>query len=225
MSGKRKALLIAFILASIAGMWARHASEQADKRKREALFRQLSLNSTGPSAYDTAVLAGAAPAAPVVPPEPRDMFDSNLPQEAFELVRQAAGRDFKLMELSFGDSMVFVKISADGTTVEQYILDKHRKRAEGPKPVQLIGDGKLSDSLFDVVAVDLSLIPKLSKEALERAGLPDAKVSRVSLSYPLFRKAGEGPEWTVSAERGEVGRDWQYKTVTFTTKGKFKRIS
>jgi hypothetical protein len=219
-SKKTRYILAGLLLVTgVLSMWARHAAQQAEKRKREELFRRLSTYSR------PELLAPTPPPTPEAPPETRDMFDSTLPQESLELVRQAVGRDFKLMELSFGDEHVFVKVSSDGSTVQQYHLDKNRKSVDAPQPVQLIGDGKLGDSLYDPAAADLTLIPRLSKEALERAALPDARVTRVSLNYSIIRYAGEGPEWTVFVERGKVGEDWQYKHVTFNTKGKFKRIS
>lgn len=219
MSKKRTVLLVVFILASVFGMWARHAAQRAEQRKREELFRRLSLSPPPPGP-----LLPAPPTPPPAPPEPRDMFDSDLPRETFELVRQAVGRDFKLMQLRFDDGHVSVNLSADGETVQQYRLDKDDKRVEGPSPVQLLGEGKLTHSLYDPSAADFSLIPKVSKEALERAGLEGAKVSSVSFAYPFIRYAGEGPEWTVYVEAGEVGKDWQSKHVTFNTKGKFKSV-
>jgi len=219
-SRKRLIFAAVFVVVSLIGVWARYASEQAERRKREQLFRQLSLNNIAPE------LGGAsATPTPTPPPEPRDMFDSTLPQESLELVGRAVGGDFKLMELSFGEELVTAKVSADAATVQHYALNKHAKNVEGPQPVQVIGEGKLADSLYERAAVDLALVPRLSKEALERAALPDAKVTRVSLAYPLIRRAGEGPEWTVFVERGKVNVDWQYKFVTFDTRGKFKRIS
>ena len=219
MSKQRKVLLVVFIIVSALGMWGRYAYQKAEQRKREDLFRRLAMHNRPES------LAPSAPAAPTPSPDPRSMFDSTLPQEAFDLVRQQVGRDFKLMELSFSDSLTTANVCADAETVQQYQFVKEGPRVEGPRPVQIIGGGKLADSLYDPKAADLSLVPKLSREALERAALPDAQVKRVSLSYPIIRYAGEGPEWTVAVERGEVGKDWQYKFVTFDTKGKYKRIS
>lgn len=220
MSRKRLVYAGVFVVVSLIGMWGRYASQQAEQRKREQLFRQLALRPVAPE-----TLAPPGPPPPTPAAEPRHMFDSTLPQESLELVGRAVGRDFRLLELSFAEELVTAKLSADAATVQQYALDKHAKAVEGPRPVQLVGGGKLEDSLFDASAVDLALVPRLSKEALERAALPDAKVTRVSLSQPLIRYAGEGPEWTVFVERGKVGEDWQYKFVTFNTRGKFKRIS
>lgn len=222
MSKKRRVLLIAFIFVSVLGMWLRYSHQQAEKRKREELFRRLSTFSR------PELLAPAAPAEPAPPapaPDPRSTFDSTLPQESLDLVGQQIGRDFKLMEARFGDTLTTFKVSADGETVQQYLFAKDEKRLKGPQPVQLIGGGKLADSLYDPASVDLTLIPRLAREAVERAGLPDAKVTSVSLSYPLFRSPGEGPEWTAFVETGKVGENWQYKHVTFNTKGKFKRVS
>lgn len=217
MGKKRKILLISFIVVSVLGMWLRYSHQQAEKRKREELFRRLATY-TRPEEL--------APATPTPVPDPRSMYDSALPQEAFDLVRQKVGReDFKLMELSFSDALTTVSLSADAETVQQYKFIKDGARVEGPQPVQLVGGGKLADSLYDPAAADLSLVPKLAREAVERSGLQGATVSRVSLKYPLIRYEGETPEWTVSVEAGEVGKDWQHKFVTFDAKGKFKRVS
>ncbi len=219
MSKKRTILLVAFIVVSVLGMWGRYASQQAEKRKREELFRRLSTHSQ---------LGSAAPAVPATPtpvPDPRSMFDSTLPQESLDLIGQKVGRDFKLMQLHFGDTLTTFKVSADGETVQQYMFMKDGARVEGPQPVQLIGGGKLADSLYDPKDADLSLIPKLAREAVERAGLPGATVSSVSFSYSIIRYAGEGPDWTDFVESADVGKDWHSKHVTFDTKGKFQRDS
>lgn len=210
--------MVVFILVSAFGMWARYAHERAEQRKREELFRRLSTYSRPEQ------LAPAAPSTPTPPPEPRSMLDSTLPQEALERVRQQVGRDFKAMELSFDDELTTFKVSTDAETVEQYMFMKDGARVEGPQPVQLVGGGKLADSLFDPAAADLSLIPRLAREAVERSGLPGAQATRVSFAYPFIRYAGEGPEWSVFVEAGEPGQDWQSKHVTFDTKGKFKRL-
>lgn len=205
------------LLSGALSMWARYASEQAEKRKREALFQRLSISSARPE------MLVPSPTGTPAPAETRGMFDSSLPQETFDLIRQAVGRDFKLMELSFGETRVHVNVSTDAATVQQYQLDKNAKTVEGPQPVRLIGGGPLDASLYDPAAADLSLIPKLSKEALERAGLPGAKVASVRLNHSIIRYAGEGPEWTVSVESG-AGDTWKHKYVIFDTKGKFKSI-
>lgn len=220
MSRTRRIVLIAFILATALGAWARYAHQKNEQRKREALFRQLSLNTPRPSAYEASAVA---PAEPAPAPEPRDMHDSTLPQELLELVRQAVGRDFKLVEVRFGDSLATVQLSADGSTVQQYMVDKTRKKAEGPSPVQIIGGGKLSDSLFDAKLLDLALVPKLAREGVERAGLPEGKADAVSFAYPGIRYAGEGPEWTVYVASRQ-GEKTESKFVIFDARGKFKRM-
>lgn len=215
MSKKRTVLLVVFIGVSVLGMWGRYAYHQAEKRKREELFRRLSTYSRPEQ---------LAPATPTPVPDPRSMFDSTLPQESFDLVRGRVGRDFKLLELSFSDAFTNVSVSTDAETAQQYQFTKDGRRLEGPQPVRLVGDGKLADNLFDPALADLSLVPKLAREGVERSGLPGAKVSRVSFKYPFIRYQGEGPEWTVSVEAGEVGKDWQSKYVTFDPKGKFKKV-
>lgn len=216
MSRKRKILLVLFILTSIFGMWARYAYQQAEKRKREELFRRLSMHSTRP--------AEAAPSAEPVPAETRDMFDSTLPQESLELVKQAVGQDFRLLELWFHEKGIFAKVSTDGQSVKEYRRWTNKKEIDGPIEVSLSGDGKLEDHLLKMSDVDLSLVPKVAKEAKERAALPDSKVSSVHFKLPFIRYVGEGPEWTVMVEAGKPGENWQNKHITFDAKGKLKKV-
>lgn len=215
----RRIFALVIIVVSVIGGVARYMHHKNEERKREELFRRLSLNLPRPGASEPS----AAPSMEPVPVEPRPMLDSTLPQETFDLVRQTVGRDFKLMDVRFSDLLVTVKLSVDGTTVQHYQLNKNAKKVEGPSPVNVIGGGKLSDSLFDPKLADLSLIPKMAKEAVERAGLPEGKAENVSFQYPGIRYEGEGPEWTVYVQRGE-GANSEHKFVMFDAKGKFKKM-
>ena len=114
------------------------------------------------------------------------------------------------------------KLTTDGKAVSEYRRWTNRKNVEGPAPVQITGDGKLEDVLLKP-ATDMSLVPKLAKEAKERAALPDSKASSVSFKLPFLRYVGEGPEWSVMVETGKPGENWQNKHVTFDAKGKFKK--
>lgn len=213
---KKKLISVAvFIAVSVAGMWARYAHQKSEQRKREALFRQLSTYSTSPAA--------APSAEPPAPAEPRSVLDSTLPQEMFDLLRQQVGADFKLMEMRLHEDLNTFTLSTDGKTVQQYRVDKNSKKVTGPSPVNVIGDNPLADSLFDQKVVDLSLVPRLAKEAAERAALPGGKAESVSISYPIIYTKGEGPEWTVYVGSGE-GETRQSKFVRFDTKGKFKDV-
>ena len=216
MSRNRKIILVLFIVTSIFGMWARYSYQQAEKREREELFRRLSTHST--------LRTEATPTPEPVPAETRDMFDSTLPQESLELVRQAVGQDFRLLELWFHEKGIFAKVSTDGQSVKEYRRWTNRKEIEGPLEVRLTGDGKLEDNFLKMSDVDLSLIPKMAKEAKERAALTDSKVSSVSFKLPFIRYVGEGPEWSVSVEAGKPGENWQSKHVTFDAKGKLKKV-
>jgi hypothetical protein len=207
---------VLFIVASVFGMWARYSYQQAEKRKREDLFRRLSMHNMKP--------AETTPSAEPVPEETRDMFDSTLPQESLEQIKQAVGQDFQLMELWFHDKGVAAKVSTDGQSVKEYRRWLHKKDIDGPVPVQLIGDGKIEDNLMKLGEADLSLIPKLAKEAKERAALPDSTVSSLRFHYPFIRYKGEGPEWTVMVETGKPGENWQNKHITFDAKGKLKKV-
>lgn len=198
-------------------MWARHASEQAERRKREALFRSLSTYSSRPAASE-------APPAPAEPEDARDVFDQTLIDESFNQVRQAVGQEFKLMELSIHSGLGFsANVSTDGKSVQQYRRPKGKKEMVGPGEVQIKGDGDLKDSLFDPSAANLSLVPKILEEAKTRSGLPDAKPEGLRFNYPLIRYAGETPRWTVYVGSGE-GEARQSKFVVFDAKGKFKEV-
>lgn len=154
--------------------------------------------------------------------ETRDMFAGvDRARESLEAIRQAVGRDFKLMELRFGDERLTALVSADGQNVQQFVLERGRKQAEGPSPVNLIGDNALADSLYEQKAVDLALIPKLAQDAVARAGIEGGRVTSVSFAYQAIRYKGESPVWTVYVERG-TPPDWQHKFLNYDAKGKFK---
>jgi hypothetical protein len=128
------------------------------------------------------------------------------------------------MELLFDDDYVQAVVSTDAQSAQQFTLRRSSKNVEGPAPVNLIGDNPLANSLYELKAADLSLLPKLTKEAVERSGIADGKVSSVRFSYELFRYKGELPTWTIMVEHG-TPPDWQHKFVMFDAKGKFKNIS
>jgi hypothetical protein len=223
MSRNRKVLLIVFIAVSVGGMWARHAYQKAEQRKRERMLASLAESFRKGEREKEEKRAAEARANFVE--EPRDMFDSALPQESLEQIRQKVGQDFRLLEVVVLDSGVWAKLTTDGKTVSEYRRWKNRREIEGPLPVQITGDGKLEDVLLKTSDVDLSLVPRLAKEAKERAALPDSKVDSLRLNFPFIRYVGEGPEWTASVETGKPGENWQHKYVTFDTKGKFKKVS
>ena len=214
----RQIFALVFIAVSAVGVWLRYQNEQAEKRKREQMFRTLSNLSRdiGRERFE-----GPTPEPTV--DEPRDMFDSTLPQEYLERIRQVAGGDAKLLFLHVSEMGLSAKLSTDGETVKEYRQWKHRKAPEGPFDVNIIGGGKVSDNLLKPADVDLALVPKMAKEAYERANFPDSKVDSAMIQYPLFRQRGQGPEWTVnlSAKRGEK---WEFKNVTFDAKGRFKEV-
>jgi hypothetical protein len=155
--------------------------------------------------------------------ETRDLFASDRPREALESIRQAVGRDFKLMELHFADELTTAVVSTDGLGVQQFVLARGRKRAEGPSPVNLIGDGPLSGSLYEQKEADLGLMPKLAHDALGRARIEGGRVTSARFAYEVVRYKGESPVWTFMVERG-TPPDWEHKFVTFDAKGKFKNL-
>lgn len=216
----RKAWLVLFIVASALGMWGRYAYQQAERRRMERTLEELA-RFEREQTLGRQALASATPADAFE--EARDPFLSELPRESLEAIRQAVGGEFKLMELTFAGEFTKAVVSTDGQSAQEFTLYRGRRKVEGPKQVRLIGDNPLSDSLFELKAADLSLLPALSKEAVERAGIEGARVTSASFSYPIIRYKGESPEWTLFVERGSPP-DWPHKHVTFDSKGKFKRI-
>ena len=223
MSRNRKILLLSFIAVSVAGMWVRHSYEKSQRLKMENTLRSLATAMRESEREKEVKLAAEARANYVE--EARDIFDSTLPQESLDQIRQKVGQDFRLLEVVVLDSGLWAKLTTDGKAVSEYRRWKKRRDIEGPLPVQIRGEGKLEDVLLKPGDVDLSLVPKMAKEAKERAALPDSKVDSLRLNFPFIRYAGEGPEWTASVETGKPGENWQHKYVTFDTKGKFKKVS
>ena len=210
MPKSRKVWLVLFVVAGVLGMWARYAYQQAERRRMERTLEELARFEREQTLHPQA-LASATPADAFE--ETRDAFQSELPRESLEAIHQAVGGEFTK-----------AVVSTDGQSAQAFMLYRGRRKVEGPSPVRVIGDNPLGDSLFDLKDADLSLIPRLAKEAVERAGIADAKVTSASLSYPIIRYKGESPEWTFFVERGSPP-DWEHRHVTFDARGKFKRIS
>ena len=219
MSKQRKALLIGFIFLSVIGLVARHYHQKSERERMERLISDLARVQREQEMQRLYPTPTPTPADAFE--ETRDMFASELPRESLEAIRQAAGPDFKLMELRFGDERTTATLSTDGKTVQQFTLRRGRKQAEGPSPVNLIGDNPLADSLYEQKAVDLDLIPKLAQDAVARSGIEGGRVTSVSYSHEAIRYKGESPVWTVYVERG-TPPDWQHKFVKYDAQGKFK---
>ena len=216
MTRNRKIFAAVFIVVSLVGMWARYQNDKAEKRKREDMLRSLA-NMTRESERQR-----LQPAPEEIVNDPRDVFNSDLPQEYLEQIKQSVGQDFKLLEITFHEKMVTAQVSTDGQSVKEYRRFKSSKKVDGPIEVTISGDGKVEDNLFKLADVNISLIPKMAKEAQERAALPGGKVTSARFNYPFIRYAGEGPEWTVTVESEKDGK-WEHKYVTFDPKGKHKK--
>ncbi len=216
MDKKRKVLLVVFIAVSAAGMAARHYYQKSERERMERLINDLARVQREQRLYPT-----PTPTPADAYEETRDMFASERPRESLEAIRQAVGRDFKLMELHFADLLTTAKLSTDGQSVQQFTLQRGRRQAEGPNPVNLIGDNPLADSLYEPSAADLDLIPRLARDAVARAGIEGGRVTSARFAYQIVRYKGESPVWTFMVERG-TPPDWQHKFVTYDAKGRFK---
>jgi hypothetical protein len=214
----RKPLLVGFIVLSVAGMVVRHYHQKSERERMERTLETLARAQREQRLYPT-----PTPTPADAFEETRDPFASERTREALESIRQAVGRDFKLMELRFADELTTATVSTDGTSVQQFSLSRGRKQAEGPSPVNLLGDGPLADSLYELKAADLDLIPKLAQDALVRAGIEGGRVTSARFAYEIVRYKGESPVWTFMVERG-TPPDWEHKFVTFDAKGKFKSL-
>ncbi|HEX8720691.1 MAG TPA: hypothetical protein VF736_08690 [Pyrinomonadaceae bacterium] len=216
MDKKRKVLLVVFIAVSVAGMVARHYHQKSERERMERLINDLARVQREQRLYPT-----PTPTPADAYEEARDMFASDRPRDALEAIRQTVGQDFKLMELHFADEQTTATLSTDGQGVQQFTLRRGRRQAEGPSPVNLIGDSPLAESLYEPSAADLGLIPKLAQDAVARAGIEGGRVTGARFAYQIVRYKGESPVWTFMVERG-TPPDWQHKSVTYDAKGKFK---
>jgi hypothetical protein len=214
----RKVLLVVFIGVSVAGMVARHYHQKSERERMERTLETLARVQREQRLYPT-----PTPTPADAFEETRDLFTSERPREALDAIRQAAGSDFKLMELRFSDELTKALVSTDGQGVQQFLLARGRKRPEGPSPVNIIGDNPLADSLYEQKEVDLGLIPRLAQDAVTRSGIEGGRVTSVSFAYQIVRYKGESPAWTVFVERG-TPPDWEHKFVTYDAKGKFKSL-
>jgi hypothetical protein len=214
----RRALLVGFIVLSVVGMVARYYHQKSERERMERTLETLARAQREQRLFPT-----PTPTPADTFEETRDLFASERTREALESIRQAAGQDFKLMELRFADELTTASVSTDGQTVQQFSLRRGRKQADGPSPVNLIGDGQLADSLYELKAVDLDLVPKLAQDALGRAGIEGGRVTSARFAYEIVRYKGESPTWTFMVERG-TPPNWEHKFVTFNAKGKFKSL-
>ncbi|HEX8355196.1 MAG TPA: hypothetical protein VF611_19990, partial [Pyrinomonadaceae bacterium] len=158
MDKKRRVILVAFIVVSGGGMWARYAHQKSERQRMERTLETLARVQREQWLYPT-----PTPTPADMFEETRDMFASDRPREALAAIGQAVGGDFKLMELHFADDRTKALVSTDGRSVRQFVLARGRRQVEGPSPVNLVGDNPLADSLYAQEAADLDLIPKLSQ--------------------------------------------------------------
>ena len=221
MSRKRKALLVVFIVVSVAGMWARYAYQKSERERMERLVRDLSRMQREQEMQRLYPTPTPTPADAFE--ETRDAFSGERPRETLEAIRQAVGRDFKLMELRFDEERTAALVSTDGKGVEQYALRRGRKVTEGPSAVNVVGDNPLADSLYEQKAIDLDLMQKLAQDAVARSGIEGGRVSSAKLAYEYVRYKGDPPVWTFVVERG-TPPDWAHKFVSYDAKGKFKSV-
>jgi hypothetical protein len=218
-SKQRKVLLVLFIVVGVVGMVARHYRQKSERERMERTLDELARAQREQRLYPT-----PTPAPADAYEETRDMFaGADRPRESLEAIRQAVGQDFRLMELRFADELTTATVSTDGRSAQQFTLSRGRKQAEGPSPVNLIGDNPLADSLYEQKAVDLEVIPKLAQDAVARAGIEGARVTSATFAYEIVRYKGESPTWTLVVERGSPP-DWEHKFVTYDAKGKFKSL-
>jgi hypothetical protein len=218
LSKSRKVLLVVFIVVSLAGMVARYYHQKSERLRMERTLETLARVQREQRLYPT-----PTPTPADAFEETRDLFTSERPREALDAVRQAVGRDFKLMELRFSNEMTKALVSTDGLSVQQFVVARGRKQPDGPSPVNVVGDNPLADSLYEQKEVDLGLIPKLVQDALGRAGIEGGHVTNVSFAYQAIRYKGESPVWTVFVERG-TPPDWEHKFINYDAKGKFKNL-
>ena len=202
-------------------MWARYAHQKSERERMERLIRDLSTMQREQRMLSLYPTPTPTPADAFE--ETRDAFSGERPRESLEAIRQAVGRDFKLMELRFAEERATALVSTDGKGVEQYTLQRGRKVAEGPGAVNLVGDNPLADSLYEQRAIDLDLLQKLAQDALVRAGIEGGRVTSAKLAYEYIRYKGEPPVWTFTVERG-TPPDWAHKFVSYDSKGKFKSV-
>jgi hypothetical protein len=212
----RKVIVVAFIGVSLTGMVARHYHQKSERERMARLIGDLSRVQSEQRLYPT-----PTPTPADAFEETRDMFTSERPREALDAVRQAVGGDFKLMDLRLADQLTTAAVSTDGKTVQQFSLRRGRRQAEGPAPVNLVGDNPLADSLYAPGALDPALIPKLAQDAVARSGIEGGRVTSVRFAYEFIHYKGDSPVWTFMVERG-APPDWEHKFVTYDAKGKFK---
>lgn len=132
------------------------------------------------------------------------MYEGSTTQDAINEVKKKAGGNIKPMSLRVYPDRAEITVQ-DPNSPEKAIRYEYREGAvTDPKPVTILGGGKVEDSLFDLAEVDLAAIPDMAKTAKERINIAGAEIESMSLSHSMVRtEANAPPKWTIMAKSGE----------------------
>lgn len=133
-----------------------------------------------------------------------NMYEGSTTQDAINEVKKKAGGDIKPMSLRIYPDRAEVTIQ-DPNNPEKAIRYEYREGAvTEPRPVTLLGGGKVEDNLFNLADADLAAIPNMAKTAKERLNIAGAEIESMSLSYPMVSmEANPQPKWTIMVKGGD----------------------
>lgn len=135
---------------------------------------------------------------------PTNMYEGTTAQDAINQVKKKAGDNIKPMSLRIYPDRAEITVQ-DPNSPEKAIRYEYREGAvTDPKPVTILGGGKVEDSLFDLADVDLAAIPNMAKTAKERINISGAEIESMSLSHSMVRmEADAPPKWTIMVKSGD----------------------
>lgn len=104
-----------------------------------------------------------------------DLFASDLVARTVHDVEARVGAPLRVLDLQAENGRIRVQVQDPKRpeNVDQFEL--YQGVLDGPRPVQLLGQGSLDASLFPISAVDLTKIPAFTQAALAKLSIDEAR--------------------------------------------------
>jgi hypothetical protein len=124
----------------------------------------------------------------------RDMFSGDAAKEAAAAIASKIGGRVMAMLVEITRQKLVIRAQDPGNPTKVLHWWFHDGNVGRPKPVTLVGDGTLQDSLFALADVDFGKVPAIAKAASERSGKP---VREMRIMFPVVRRLDVPLGWTV----------------------------
>ena len=151
---------------------------------------------------------------------PKDLFVEGAAVKVAEKIAAKVGGEVKAMRVEIERHKLSIRAQDSGDKTKV----KHWEYREGalaePRPVVLLGKGKLDEHLFPLSSVAFAAVPAMVREAGEKLGKP---ITSMFLSIGMFRRtANDPPTWMLLPEGGTkdgwVGADLSGKITSVNKK-------